>query len=291
MPAYVSTMAPHLTTAAYLGLLALGFAVGSYGTLIGAGGGFVLMPVLLLLYPRESPEFLTAISLAVVFFNATSGSTAYARMKRVDYKSGLMFAAATIPGAIIGVYATAWVSRTLFDTIFGVVLIAAGLFMFFKPKEDVHGHAHVSPHKKTAHEITRFLVGADGLTFEYTFNPYIGIILSVFVGFMSSFLGIGGGIIHVPAMAYLLSFPVHIATATSHFVLAIMTLVASLVHIYNGTFHHGVHRTAALGVGVLVGAQLGAYLSNKIKGSWIIRGLALALALVGIRILYAAIVG
>ena len=62
----------------YLALIALGFGVGAYGTLIGAGGGFVLMPILLILYPGESPAILTAISLAVVFFNALSGSESYA---------------------------------------------------------------------------------------------------------------------------------------------------------------------------------------------------------------------
>lgn len=56
-----------------------GFFIGGYGTLIVAGGGFVLVPLLLLLYPNESTETLTSISLAVVFFNALSGSVAYAR--------------------------------------------------------------------------------------------------------------------------------------------------------------------------------------------------------------------
>ena len=74
----------------YLGLIALGIAVGAYGTLIGAGGGFVLMPVLLLLYPNQSADVLTSISLAVVFFNALSGSEAYALMKRIDYRSGFI---------------------------------------------------------------------------------------------------------------------------------------------------------------------------------------------------------
>jgi hypothetical protein len=85
-------------TEKYLALMALGFCVGAYGTLIGAGGGFVLMPLLLILYPKENPEILTSISLAVVFFNALSGSEAYGLMKRIDYRSGLMFAAATVPG-------------------------------------------------------------------------------------------------------------------------------------------------------------------------------------------------
>ena len=83
-------------------LIPLGFVIGAYGTLIGAGGGFVLMPLLLLLYPEESPEVITGISLAVVFFNALSGSVAYAKMKRIDYRSGLLVSLATIPGAILG---------------------------------------------------------------------------------------------------------------------------------------------------------------------------------------------
>ena len=55
------------SAAHYLELAALGVGIGCYGTLIGAGGGFVLMPVLLLLYPEQSANLLTSISLAVVF--------------------------------------------------------------------------------------------------------------------------------------------------------------------------------------------------------------------------------
>ena len=112
--------------------------------------------------------------------------------------------------------------------------------------------------------------------------------LSLIVGYVSSLLGIGGGIIHVPALVHLLNFPVHIATATSHFMLAIMALTGTLVHIATGTFHHGFRRTIALAIGVLLGAQLGAFLSGRMGGRWIIRGLALALGFVGIRILMLA---
>ena len=60
----------------HLWLLPVGVLIGACGTLIGAGGGFVLTP-LLLVCPHESPEIITSISLAVVFFNALSGSVAY----------------------------------------------------------------------------------------------------------------------------------------------------------------------------------------------------------------------
>ena len=72
-------------------LLAIGLTVGFIGTLIGAGGGFILVPVLLLLFPQLDSEIITSISLAIVFLNATSGSLAYARLKRIDYKTAFFF--------------------------------------------------------------------------------------------------------------------------------------------------------------------------------------------------------
>lgn len=259
--------------------------VGCYGTLIGAGGGFVLMPVLLLIYPRQNPELLTSISLAVVFFNALSGSEAYALMRRIDYRSGLMFSAATIPGAVLGAFNTAYVPRRIFDIIFGILLLAAAAFLGLRgrPNTEEHRTLHTDGHGTVRH-----LVDAHGVQYEYSFNMYLGMGISVVVGYISSFLGIGGGIIHVPVLSYFLNFPVHIATATSHFILAIMALTGTTVHILTGTFAHGVHRTIVLAIGVVLGAQIGARLSEKMQGAWIIRSLAVALALVGVRILFVA---
>src|SRR5882672_8210675 len=83
-------------------LAPLGFAIGFYGTLVGAGGGSLLVPALLLLFPQESPATVTAMSLAVVFFNAYSGTIAYMRMGRVDYRAGTLFTLASLPGAVFG---------------------------------------------------------------------------------------------------------------------------------------------------------------------------------------------
>jgi uncharacterized membrane protein YfcA len=263
----------------YFWLIGLGLVVGAYGTLIGAGGGFVLMPILLMLHPEASPNELTAISLAVVFFNALSGSESYAFMKRIDYKSGLIFAAATIPGAIIGALNTSAVPRHLFNGIFALLLIVAAAFLSWRPHVAPRSETHVhSPHA------WRIIETADGERHYYNFNPVVGIVISLAVGYLSSFLGIGGGIIHVPALVYFLDFPVHIATATSHFVLAIMALTGTLVHIWDGSLQQGVEQTLCLAIGVLLGAPVGAQLSSRLHGPWIIRGLALALGLVGIRI-------
>lgn len=267
----------------YLGLIALGTVVGCYGTLIGAGGGFVLMPVLLLLYPDQSVDLLTSISLAVVFFNALSGSEAYAMLKRIDYRSALMLSAATIPGAILGALNTTYVPRKLFDLIFAVLLLAAASFLVWKPQKEEINPKSSGNHR---HRMARQLVDVHGITYTYDFNWLLGITISIIVGYVSSFLGIGGGIIHVPALAYFLNFPIHIATATSHFILAIIALTGTVVHILTGTFSHGVHRTIALAIGVVLGAQIGARLSSKFHGRWIIRALAIALGIVGLRLLF-----
>jgi len=274
----------------YLWLLPLGLLIGAFGTLIGAGGGFILMPILLLVYPRDKTELITAISLAVVFFNALSGSFAYTRMKRVDYKSGIIFSIATIPGAILGALSTAYVPRRAFDLIFGVLMTIAAVFLWLSAKEEHSTSPSPKvvpvPEKAGTRLTERHLVDAEGVHYRYAFDLRIGVVLSIFVGYVSSLLGVGGGFIHVPALSRLLNFPVHIATATSHFVLAIMALTGTLVHVVQGVFVHGVRRTAVLAIGVLVGAQAGAWLSNRTGGRAIIRGLAVALAFVGIRLIF-----
>ncbi len=263
----------------YLWLVPVGFAVGTYGTLIGAGGGFVLMPVLLLLFPSDSPGLLATISLAVVFANALSGSAAYAGMKRIDYRAGLLFAAATIPGAVAGALVTPLVPRRAFDLVLAALMVVGGSYLALFPQNE---RLMSCPIGRRC--VLHTLVDSDGVTHAFSFSPVLGVVISVGVGFVSSFLGIGGGIIHVPVLVNVLSFPIHIATATSHFVLVIMSLAGTIVHIAQGSFAHGLRRTLALGVGVLAGAQLGAFLSTRMKGVWIIRGLAVALVLAGGRV-------
>jgi uncharacterized protein len=249
------------TTAALL--VAIGFGVGTFGTLVGAGGGFILTPILLLLYPHDSPRTITAISLATVFCNASSGSIAYSRQRRIDYRSGTVFALATLPGAVGGALLTGTVSRRLFDGIMGGVLALLAVWL-------LAGERWPLPRPRRT-----LLAGAT---------------YSLGVGFISSFLGIGGGVIHVPLLVRALGFPVHLATATSHFVLAIMAGAGTITHVAIGSFAHGHgwRRTAALSVGVVGGAQLGAHVSLRLRGAVIQWLLAAALLALATRLLYSS---
>ena len=276
-------MAFTFTTAALLVLL--GFGVGAFGTLVGAGGGFILTPILLLLYPHDSPKTLTAISLMVVFFNAASGTAAYARQRRTDFRSGIVFAAATVPGAIAGALVVAHVSRSVFDPIMGGVLALLAVWLILGSQREPHAHA-----PRSAHMVTREIVDARGERYRYQVPLLRGALYSLFVGFVSSFLGIGGGVIHVPLLVRALGFPTHIATATSHFVLAIMAGTGTITHIVAGSFQHGhgLRRALSLSLGVVAGAQLGAHISLRLSGRTIQWLLALALAALAARLLVTA---
>lgn len=255
-------------------LASLGFLVGAYGTLVGAGGGSLLVPALLMLMPAASPSTVTAMSLVVVFFNAYSGTLVYVRMKRIDYFAGLLFAVSGIPGAILGAMLVHQIPRALFEPLFGVLLLALGGFLVFSPV----GAAAKVPGSNAGE---RWQPNSGSLRF----NTLLGAIGSAYIAVLSSLLGIGGGIIHVPFLIRALHFPAHIATATSHFVLTFMALTAVISHLVMGEIGNNVPDTMYLAVGVMMGAPLGAALSTKIHGSLIVRLLAVALCLVGVRLL------
>lgn len=273
----------------YLLLILLGVGIGTIGTLIGAGGGFILVPVLILLYPTMKPESLTAVSLAIVMVNAWVGTWAYYRKRRIDFKAGIIFAISTIPGSILGVFLTTVIPRGQFDILFGIVLTVLALFLFIgggkKEKKDKTLRA-IQPNF-TFQQIT----DKNGVHYEYAYKIKTGIILSLLIGFFSPLFGIGGGIIHVPAMTELLHFPVHIATATSQFVLGIMAMVSVIVHYFQGSYDNSENLTLifTLGLGVIPGALLGARISNVVKGKIIIRILSISLGIIGLRIIYSAV--
>jgi len=262
-------------------LFLLGVVVGTFGTLVGAGGGFVLVPLLAILEPALATAAITGVSLAVVAFNATSGALAYARDRRIDYRSGIPFAVATLPGSVLGAIITQYLDRHWFDIAFSILLVGLAALLIRR--------GEAAPHPETAEgsgrwHVARDLTDRSGTRHRYRVNLPTGVAISFVVGFASSLLGIGGGIIHVPVLIGVLGFPTHIATATSHFVLAIMATAGTLTHLVAGDLRGLERQTVILGIGAVIGAQIGARLSTRVHGLLIVRALAVGLAFVGLRL-------
>lgn len=248
-------------------LFVVGIGVGTFGTLIGIGGGLIMIPLFTFaLTPsifHSAPE-IVGTSLFGVFLNALSGTYAYVKQHRVYFKAAIPFAIATLPGAILGSLVSDYFTGPTFSLSYGIFILIISAIMYWN-----------SSNKKaiaTNFDETLFIA-----------RKKLGIILSMFVGFISSIFGIGGGIIHVPVMIYALAFPPHLATATSHFVLAVSSFMGVTSHIF---LNHIVWIPAlAVGFGAVIGAQIGARLSKKTKPRSIILLLCISLFLLGIRMI------
>jgi uncharacterized protein len=265
----------------YAGLILSGLIAGTWGSIIGAGGGFILVPLLLVLFPEASPCVCTAISLFAVLSTGLSATMAYARLKRIDYTMGMAFSLASIPTAVLGVLAVVTLTRTVFQAIFGSLLIVLAFYLAFIRRAYMH-----NPEKAPRGSVPRRLVDRKGVSYSYAVNFRLGTAITFCVGFLSSLLGIGGGLLNVPAMITVLQIPVHVAAATSQFVLAVTSATAVTTHAVRGTLVSSEWVYAVLcAVGTITGAQLGARISGRLTGTFIARLLSLSLAVLGIQLL------
>ena len=251
--------------------LLLGLGVGMFGSLVGIGGGLFCVPIFIFFLSEDGifPYFKTAAeitgtSLFIVFVNALSGAFSYIFQKRVFFNAAIPFAIATLPGAFLGSYIVDKFSFQMLNLYFGIFMGVMAVLIFFNAM------------KKKRKDVLE-------LPTNFKYNKSVGIVSSLGVGFLSSVFGVGGGIIHVPLMVYLLNFPVHIATATSTFILMISSLGGVISHFI---LSHIVWIPAiAISVGAAIGAQLGAKLSRKTKSKTILIILALTMTFVGVRLI------
>jgi uncharacterized protein len=256
-----------------ISLFLIGTLAGLAGSIVGLGGGFIIIPFLIFLYHIE-PRLLAGTSMAVLFINSISSTIAYARQKKIDFASGFWFGAAMIPGSIMGAFFSKILSSHLFYTIFGLIVMSVSVFLLIKPK--------ISAKNILPATVTRKMtVGEETVVFSY--HRGFGLIVSFMTGFLSSLLGIGGGSILVPSMVLLMSFPAHIATATSMFIILISSCIGTISHIALGNVVW--HLVFYLALGAFLGGQAGARIAAKLPAKTLLRSLAITLVFVSIRIM------
>jgi uncharacterized membrane protein YfcA len=259
-------------------LILIGLVAGTAGSLVGLGGGFVMVPLMTFLFPdmAVNPKLISGTSMAVLFFNSISSTAAYAKQKRIDYRTGITFALFSVPGSIIGAKLVNDVPAHAFYVSFGIFLLLISLFMLFKPDK-----TFPLPFRKSSE---RHLIDAKGNEFRYSFNMPFGATVAFFVGFVSSLFGIGGGSVMVPTMTLLLGFPAHIAGATSLFMILLTAFVATLSDWYFGNIVWG--KVLFLALGAILGGQLGAKLAPKIPAKRLLQILSLILIFTALRLIF-----
>lgn len=248
-------------------LLGTGVGVGFAGTLLGLGGGFILVPILLYFY-RLDAGVAVGTSHAVIVLNAMSGAIAYDRQRKIDYDLALWLGAAAVPASALAAWKLVPRSANPWFLLGFAAMLAFGAAYITQ-------RARLAEHEPSAAP-TRGRLGA-------------AVAVALSCGLVASTLGIGGGVFYVPVLAVLLGRPFHRATATSQFILLQSSLVAAAVLVWHGQCD--LRFALWLGIGVIGGAQAGAFVAPKLKAPVLTRAFAAAVLLVAAKLAWDGIRG
>ena len=226
-----------LTLFENLWLVPLGFAAGILGSMIGLGGGFVIVPILT--FFGFSPPVAASESLFAAFCNAVASTISYSRQKRIMYSLGIKLALLSIPGTVLGAYLTDATSPSLFKLLFGIVLVGSSVYIYARRKLEPREY-------NLSKQMMVLAVGA-----------------SFFAGIISSLFGIGGGTVFVPLMVIGIGLSMKIAAPTSQFILLFAAASGMIVHSLLG--HPDYLQAGLLSVGAFGGGLVGSRLSLKVE--------------------------
>lgn len=212
---------------------AVGAVLGVIFALLGAGGGILAVPVLLIVFSTSMAEA-TGAALAVVWAAAVSGAVAHGRAGRVNLRVAGLFGVPSIAGATLGAKLHALVPERVTVGLFAAVLLVAVASMNLKRKE------------QGEHQVSFPGLLAAGLA----------------TGVLTGFLGVGGGFLIVPALSLWAGLALHQAIGTSMAIIALSSLAGALVHLLAG--HVPLAVVLPMGGGAVVGAFLGAPLAGRL---------------------------
>lgn len=255
-----------MTLSVILVLLLISIFAGAYGTIIGAGGGFIFVPFLLILFGLE-PRIAAGSGLVIVMINAIIGAIGYTKQKKIAFNQGITIGVSAIPGTFIGSWLLQHYFSNAFYIIFAILLSVLGFFLLFKNLPIKFNK------KKPAHTSTA------SPSFNYWYIP-----LGFLMGVISNYLGIGGGWLLVPVLIYVFKMPPKEATSTSVFSLLIYTTVGAITQISIGNLNWMI--VIIGGIGIAIGAKIGLKIAEFIPERRIMQLLSAVLIIMGIRMFF-----
>lgn len=262
-------------------LFGVSILAGALGSLLGLGGGFVIVPVLTLVFHLD---IRLAIGTSIVAVAATSSAGAARNVTEsiTNLRVATFLAVATTSGAVTGaLLAGVFDARFLF-ALFGIVLAGSGVQMV--RKRPVRGVKDVSPAKETvAATVGRedevggggrladrlalhsaYYDQAEGLDVPYVVaNTGLGLALMYLAGTLSGLLGIGSGVLKVPAMDLAMHIPMKVSTATSNLLIGLTAAASAVVYFARGDIDPLI--AGPIAIGILLGATQGSRWLGSIR--------------------------
>jgi uncharacterized membrane protein YfcA len=247
-----------------VGLLMLGGAVaGGFGSLLGLGGGVLIVPLLTLGFGLPLREAV-GVSLICVIMTSSAAAGVYLERHVANLRLGMTLELFTAIGALVGGSIAFLLSDRLLSVLFAVLLLYVAVTMArgqrAEPDLDpeVAGPSTPDTDPRTSPTALERLSG-DGYRVR---NLGRGVVGATGAGLASALLGIGGGIIKVPLMHLAMGVPLRVATATSNMMIGITAAASAVIYIIHGGIDPYV--AGPTGIGVFLGATAGSRLSHRI---------------------------
>ena len=236
-----------------------GTAAGLLGALLGIGGGVLLVPLLTLGFGEALPRSIGASLVAVVATSAGAGAH-YVRIRRADVRLGITLEIGSVTGAAAGGLLAGILNERLLAGLFAALMGYVGLTLLRRA---------IVPEDRAAIDAAVDAMAPDGHEAPVYRRRRLPLALggSVGAGVISALLGVGGGIVKVPLMRLVMGVPLHIATATSNFVLGITAAAGAYAYLFRGDIDPNV--AAPLALGALTGSIAGARVAPRVDARWL----------------------
>jgi len=231
------------------------------GSMLGLGGGVFLVPIFTLFFGVSAKTAIAASAVAVVT-NSVVGSQTHLRNGFTNLRLGMVLQITTAIGALIGAFASVYAPANLLNVIFGFVLVYASLSMLARRQASFD-----TSRDRDAHRLGESYVDASTRT-PVRYVPYAvekGLGISGAAGVISGMLGVGGGVIQVPAMNLIMRVPLKAAAGTSAFMVGITSIATAFVHYSAGNVDPTVVVPAM--IGIFAGGRAGSVLTKHMKVS------------------------
>jgi len=246
---------------------------GTFGSLIGIGGGVIIVPVLHLVF-KVPMKIAISASLVSVIATSCSGAIKYLKQHYTDVRLALVLEIATTLGALAGGILATYISDAVLRVIFVVAMLYTAFSMSQKRKSNKNcagkDSLDISSAKSSSSStsLQSYYFDVDGAKISYTVTRFgWGLAGGFAAGAFSGMLGVGGGFIKIPLMNLVMNVPLKAAIGTSTFMIGITAATSAIVYYLK----HLIHPTIA-GIcagGILLGAQAGSLIGTKIQAKWL----------------------
>ena len=250
-----------------LALLSVSVAAGVLGSLLGLGGGIIVIPALTLLFKIDI-RYAIGASIVSVIATSSGAAAAYVRERMTNLRVAMVLELATTTGALSGAYLAGLINHRWLFIIFGIVMGYSALMMFRKRRQIDDNIVIPAPWADALRLHSSYFDHSVGQEIVYRVaRTRVGLGLMYIAGLVSGLLGIGSGALKVPAMDLAMRLPIKVSTATSNFMIGVTAAASAGVYFVRGDLNPFI--AAPVAAGVLIGAILGSRLLGRMQSSTI----------------------